>query len=350
MKKHIGALGIVLLTSLLGCGGSDSVPGAGPVTPATNVQTGPQSTQVGFSEEDFAADPTRRLDPGKNAVLFLEAPGTADPGVDSGTAGGDVVLLRVLASSTYTLTSTADLQSVELQDSLGRIVLQNEGSANLAPGEYRLALTAHPGAEQRPVFLAHTSGHITLAAHATGLDLSEISFQNRTFDNMSFEGARMNDASFDNCTFVMCNFTRAFLVGSTFTTCSLQDCNLTSMIAKKLTAEQLMVEQSQLDGSEWAGSDLCQSVFKNSNVSASGVSFAFADLSGVSALDCVWNNSDFGQANLSDAGLAGGSFVQSNFLAANISGADFLGADLSEATWIDGTVLPQNQVGPPSSP
>ena len=152
-------------------------------------------------------------------------------------------------------------------------------------------------------------------------------YYDQIFKNFHLEQGEILSAEFTDCTFVQCSFEAAVLSNCRFSNCTFQDCNLNLTEISGSSFPSTRFENSKLMGINWTQGDWSRSGFSNLvgffECVISHSTFIGLELKSIQMKNCVANEVDFRDADLSKADFRGTDLAKSLFGNTNLTEADF---------------------------
>ena len=158
----------------------------------------------------------------------------------------------------------------------------------------------------------------------------EHEYYDRKFEEVQLEQGEIITCEFTACTFINCSFEGAILKNCRFSDCTFQECNLNLVQITGSAFPFTRFENSKLMGIDWTQGDWTPSGFSNLvgffGCALNYSTFIGMDISGIQITNCMANEVDFRDANLSKADFTGTDLARSIF-----GNTDLTEADLSQA-------------------
>ncbi|MCP4610038.1 MAG: pentapeptide repeat-containing protein [Planctomycetes bacterium] len=155
---------------------------------------------------------------------------------------------------------------------------------------------------------------------------NEQEYYGQKFQNIHLELGGIAKSKFTDCTFVRCAFGSVALSNCRFTNCTFQECDLSLAQLFGSSFPSTVFENSKIIGIDWTQSNW-------SNIGLSHLSgffdcilshstFIGLDLKGIQMKNCIANEVDFRDTNLSKANFQGTDLARSLFGNTNLTEAD----------------------------
>ena len=161
-------------------------------------------------------------------------------------------------------------------------------------------------------------------------DLPDMEYFEKNFNNISFSQTEICDIKFYDCNFTDCQFNEVNFIRCRFVDCLFKKCNLGLIKVKDTSFSNTFFEDSKIIGVNWTEASWprielsCPIQFFRCNISHS--TFLGMNLREIRIVECLAEDVDFREANLTLADLTYTDFTGSQFLRTNLSNADFLAA------------------------
>lgn len=164
---------------------------------------------------------------------------------------------------------------------------------------------------------------------------SPIVFDSSDYTDVSFKNNALNKSliekvEFFNCNFKNCQFKESKWFSCTFKECTFQHCDFHLAKFPRSTFLSVNFNDCQLVGINWTDSELQRKSFLKTveyhNCVLNYSTFTGSHLQKITMKNCIVQNVDFTEADLSASCCIGSDFLSSRFEATNLTGADFRGA------------------------
>ncbi len=151
-------------------------------------------------------------------------------------------------------------------------------------------------------------------------------YYDQRFENIHSEPGEILRSKFTDCTFVKCAFESVVLSNCRFTNCTFKECDLSLAQLYGSAFPSTVFEKSKIIGVDWTQGNW-------DNIGLSNLSgffdcilnhstFMGLDLKSIQTKDCIANEVDFRDANLSKANFQGTDLARSLFGNTNLTEAD----------------------------
>ena len=151
-------------------------------------------------------------------------------------------------------------------------------------------------------------------------------YYDQIFENIHLEGGETITGEFTDCSFVKCSFEGAVLSNCRFSGCTFRECSLSLAQIPGSAFPATRFEKSKLLGIDWTQGDWAQTAFNNLDgffdCVVSHSTFIGLGLKGIQIKNCVANEVDFREADLSGVNFRGTDLDKSIFGNTNLSEAD----------------------------
>lgn len=151
-------------------------------------------------------------------------------------------------------------------------------------------------------------------------------YYDQTFENVHLEQSEILTGEFTDCTFIKCSFEAAVLSNCRFSSCTFRECNLSLAQIPGSAFPSTRFEKSKLLAIDWTQGNWSQSAFNNLDgffdCVISHSTFIGLGLEGIQIKNCVANEVDFREADLSKVSFKGTDLAKSIFGNTNLSEAD----------------------------
>lgn len=146
------------------------------------------------------------------------------------------------------------------------------------------------------------------------------------FKKIHLEQGEILSGEFTDCKFAQCSFDAAILSNCRFSSCIFQQCNLSLAEIPGSSFPDTRFEKSKLLGINWTQGNWSTSGFSNSigffDCVISHSTFIGLELKGIQIKNCVANEVDFRDADLSKVNFKGTDLAKSLFGNTNLTEAD----------------------------
>lgn len=151
-------------------------------------------------------------------------------------------------------------------------------------------------------------------------------YADQTFQGIVWERSQMVSVEFDECTFIDCSFVESHFVSCKFSECTFQRCDLTMAQLTGTLFAGPVFEESKLVGIDWtlaAWPPLrLQNTLRFSRCAMGHSTFIGLKLSRMQLTGCTAANVDFRESDLSKADFTGTDLAGSMFHHTELAGAD----------------------------
>lgn len=148
---------------------------------------------------------------------------------------------------------------------------------------------------------------------------------NKVFENICWEDKQISGKTFDNCRFYKCSLKGSFFEDCTFEKVLFEDCDISLLKFKDTSFNDVSIVGTKAIGIAWHQANNPLSInFKDSKISYSsfyGKSFKKAQL-----INCIAEEVDFTNCNLTQANFEGTDCRNAIFSNTNLSKSNFVGA------------------------
>lgn len=148
----------------------------------------------------------------------------------------------------------------------------------------------------------------------------------QVFERIHWTPGEILTAEFTDCKFVKCNFETAVISQSRFSHCTFRECNLSLVQIPGSSFPSTRFEKSKLIGIDWTPGDWSQTEFNQLegffDCVLSHSTFIGLRLRGIQIKDCIANEVDFREADLSKVNFRGSDLAKSLFGNTNLADAD----------------------------
>jgi fluoroquinolone resistance protein len=155
-------------------------------------------------------------------------------------------------------------------------------------------------------------------------------YYDQIFEQAQIEREKLVRAEFADCKFVKCDFEAAIFDHCRFTHCKFRDCNLSLMQIPESSFPSTIFEKSKLIGVDWTQGNWSQVEFSQLDgffdCVLSHSTFIGLELKGIQIKNCIANEVDFREADLSKVDFRGTDLTKSLF-----GNTKLVEADLSRA-------------------
>jgi uncharacterized protein YjbI with pentapeptide repeats len=146
------------------------------------------------------------------------------------------------------------------------------------------------------------------------------------FEKVDLEGRDSLTGEFTDCRFIECTFEGVILSNCRFLNCIFRECNLNLVQITGSTFPATRFEKCRLLGIDWTQGNWSQSAFNNLegffDCVISHNTFIGLDVKGIQINNCIANEVDFRETNLSRVNFRGTDLSKSIFGGTNLSEAD----------------------------
>ena len=148
---------------------------------------------------------------------------------------------------------------------------------------------------------------------------------NKKFENIIWEEKNITGKNFDHCTFYKCSLKGCFFEDCFFEKCKFEECDLSLIKFKDTTLSEVQINGSKAIGIVWHAANNPISVsFNNSRISYS--SFFGKNLKKGHFINCIADEVDFSECNLTMANFTGTELKNAIFSNTDLTQANFVGA------------------------
>ena len=151
-------------------------------------------------------------------------------------------------------------------------------------------------------------------------------YYDQIFEKVHLEQDEILSGKFTDCIFVQCSFESAILNNCRFSSCIFQECNLNLAHITGSSFPSTRFEKSKLIGINWTQGDWSSSGFHNLvgffDCVISHSTFIGLELKSIQIKNCIANEVDFRDADLSNADFKGTDLARSIFGNTNLTEAD----------------------------
>jgi uncharacterized protein YjbI with pentapeptide repeats len=152
-------------------------------------------------------------------------------------------------------------------------------------------------------------------------------YEDQTIDGLALAGEEVHAKEFAACTFVDCSFLEAAFVACRFVDCDFVRCDLSLCRVEDCSFTSVKFIDSQVIGVNWTEASWPARGLFNAigfeRCALSHSTFIGLGLRRVEMVDCLAHNTDFAEADLTQANCAGTDFEGSRFLHTDLTEADF---------------------------
>lgn len=150
-------------------------------------------------------------------------------------------------------------------------------------------------------------------------------FEDEEFSELQLSSQQFTFKDFRNCTFRKCNFQHASFEGTRFLDCTFEGCDLSLTNLSKSSFKRCVFSSCRAIGFALSGAHSAENLrFEDCTMRSS--SLMGLDLRRLKLTNCIADDADFTQSNLSDAVFLGTSFAEARFFKNELTRADFRGA------------------------
>lgn len=155
-------------------------------------------------------------------------------------------------------------------------------------------------------------------------------YQERSFEGLKLDRLRIEDSSFLDCNFLHCSLAEAILDSCRFQRCTFIGCDLSLVEVTGTMLVTVRFEESKLVGVNWTRTVSSQPAlgkplsFMNSILNYG--TFIGMKIEGLQVIECVAQNVDFRESDLTAASFAGSDLEGSLFLNTILEAADLRSA------------------------
>jgi uncharacterized protein YjbI with pentapeptide repeats len=146
------------------------------------------------------------------------------------------------------------------------------------------------------------------------------------FNKLHLESSEILNGVFTDCIFDKCSFVASVFNNCRFTNCTFKECDLSLIQISGSSFPSTNFEQSKIIGVDWTRADWSSSGFSSfkgfCDCIISHSTFIGLDLKGIQINNCVANDVDFRDANLSKVDFTGTDLARCIFGNTNLSAAD----------------------------
>lgn len=162
------------------------------------------------------------------------------------------------------------------------------------------------------------------------LSAAPAEYEDQTFDGLVLAGEDIRAKEFESCTFVGCSFLETTFTACRFVDCEFVRCDLSLCRVEDCAFTSVKFIDSQVIGVNWTEASWpARGLFNAIGFERCAIShstFIGLGLRRVEIVDCVARDTDFAEADLTQASCAGTDFKDSRFLHTDLTKADFTGA------------------------
>lgn len=162
---------------------------------------------------------------------------------------------------------------------------------------------------------------------------SDSAYQGEKFSAAKLDQTVIKSSEFNNCLFEECSFKESTFESCEFRDCTFSNCDLSLAKVPKSLFRNTRFKHSRLMGINWTlaswGKKEISSLLKTiefEDCMLSYSSFFGLELEAIHMVDCVAQEVDFSEANLSKTDLHGTDFLKAIFRNTDLSGANLVGA------------------------
>ena len=152
-------------------------------------------------------------------------------------------------------------------------------------------------------------------------------FSDQVFKRVTYQKQQINRKTFNTCTFTNCSFMEAAFTNCRFVDCTFKECDLRMMTVKGSAFTNTQFEKSKVIGMNWAEGTWAKSGLLNSigfsECDISYCTFIGLNLRKIKIIQCTAKDTDFAEADLTEADCTYTDFTESRFLHTDLTGADF---------------------------
>lgn len=160
--------------------------------------------------------------------------------------------------------------------------------------------------------------------------LSESLYENEKFKDQDLRNSHWEGKEFYDCTFHACRLAESTLLRCTFVDCVFEKCDLSLVNVPQCTFQNTTFKKTRLVGINWAKMSWkrtnLQVPFHFHECNISYCNFFGICLKGCSLIKCMVNETDFAEANLTDADCQRSDFRKTRFFHTNLTRANFKNA------------------------
>lgn len=156
-------------------------------------------------------------------------------------------------------------------------------------------------------------------------DKDDVVHNNKKFENINYEGRILSNRVFSQCIFIKCSLKECFFDDSVFEDCTFEHCDI-SLLKFKFTAfKNITLRNTKAVGIMWTEAESPFSITaSNSRLSYS--SFYGKKLKKIRLTNCVADEVDFTECDLTQGVFTGTDFRGATFSNTILTKADFVGA------------------------
>ncbi len=156
-------------------------------------------------------------------------------------------------------------------------------------------------------------------------DKEEVVHRNKKFEAISYEGRILSNRVFVKCTFYKCSLKECFFDDSSFEDCLFEDCDISLLKFKDTAFKNITLRNTKAVGIMWVDAENPFSITaSNSRLSYS--SFYGKKLKKIRLTNCIADEVDFTECDLTQGTFTGTDFRGALFSNTILSKADFVGA------------------------
>ncbi|MFH1524227.1 MAG: pentapeptide repeat-containing protein [Chloroflexota bacterium] len=156
--------------------------------------------------------------------------------------------------------------------------------------------------------------------------LNEQEYYDQRFENIHLESGETLHGEFTDCTFVKCAFGAVVLINCRFTNCTFQECDLSLAQLSGSAFPSTVFKKSKIIGVDWTQSNWSSVGLSNLGGFFECIlnhsTFIGLDLKGIQMKNCIANEVDFRDADLSKVNFQGTDLARSLFGNTNLTEAD----------------------------
>jgi uncharacterized protein YjbI with pentapeptide repeats len=150
-------------------------------------------------------------------------------------------------------------------------------------------------------------------------------FEDEEFSELQLDPPLLTFKDFRGCTFRKCNFQKASFEGTRFLDCTFEGCDLSLTNLSKATFKRCVFSSCRAVGFALANAVAAENLrFEDCNLRSA--SLVGLDLRRLKLTNCIADDADFTQSNLTDANFQGTSLAEARFFKNDLSRADFRSA------------------------
>jgi fluoroquinolone resistance protein len=152
--------------------------------------------------------------------------------------------------------------------------------------------------------------------------ISGFEYENQEFKNVNLRQSLISRAEFQNCTFNKCDLSQSVFTECRFYDCTFQACDLSLVKLNGSYVRNSTFVGSKMIGINWIeASKQFSANFENCTINLS--SFFGMSLKKMKLVNCIANEVDFSESNMTECDFTGTDFAESTFAKTNLTKANF---------------------------